>query len=528
MTEADRRARAQMWTRLRVLVIDLESTVHGGRHRIVSGVALSLVGGKVTSTWHQLHVNPGVPIDAMTQRKHRITDDMVKDAPSFAAVAPSLLPHLVQAPGEVLVLCAHNARFDIPLLRTELEKAGHALPDLPVLDTMGAFPPLVGVFPAGRGLEHLGDELRVTNSDRHSALGDARATAEAAAILLDRAADAGYFTISRLLAKLEAGRAATLRFSRPAEMEPALVPVLSPEHQATDAIPLASVPDAMTLATWLASVEDCAMLHCPNLASRVEAAGPSGAVLVPLLIDRLRTISAGEDHAAVATLLGALLTRVSEIVPAATEPAKQVARTTAIALDDLVAPLLQAHPRCAHPRLCPDCLVGDPCPLDMWRHRLAPMVLSTVKLVARASNFLPTFGSQGRGTYWALRTSGHEQLADAGLRLILRTLRDAGQNDVADATAQRALAGGSLDAEVAQDYALAVSVGGRKPDLEAGLPICDRVLAVGSSESTDPARLGLEVRQAQIRGRLRRLEEAGRRHHPINPRRVRTPRFLRP
>lgn len=533
--EPDRRARAQMWTRLRVLVIDLESCVHAGQHRIISGAALSLVGGKVVDTWHELYINPGVPIDPFTQRRHKITDELVKDAPSFAGVAPGLLPHLVQAPGETLVLCAHNARFDIPLLRVELEKVGETLPDLPVLDTMGAFPPLAGVNPAGKGLEHLLDELRITNAQPHAALADARATAEAAAYLLDRAADAGYFTVSRLLAKLEAGRAATLRFSRPAEAEPALLPVLSPAHVAADAISLAAVPSEEALEAWLASVEACANLHCPNLAERVESAGPPGAVLLPLLLERLRVLAGGDDHAAVATLLAALLTRVGELPPAKIGQPIQAMRTAAAGFHDQVEPLLGAHARCVHPVLCPACLIGEPCPLDVWRLCLAPLLLSGAKLVARAEGYLHTTGGRTSGGFSSLRASGHLALADAGLRLVWRDLKQARQHDVADATARIAIRLGSLDPEIAEAYAIALSAAGRKPDLDAGLALCDRVLATGDKASTDPAWLGLKVRRSQIRGRLRRLEGrtdgAGnpiRRHHPANPRRVRTPRFMRP
>jgi DNA polymerase III epsilon subunit-like protein len=535
MIAPDRRARTQLWSHLRVLVIDLESCVHGGRHRIVSGAALSLVGGKVTRTWHQLYVNPGVPIDAITQSKHGITDDKVKDAPSFSEIAPTLLPHLIQAPGEVLILCAHNARFDIPLLRAELEKAGQTLPDLPVLDTMGAFPPLVRVAPAGRGLEHLAAELGITNHGPHSALGDARAAAEAAAILLDRAADAGYFTIGRLLAKLEAGRTATLRFSRPAELEPTLLPVLSAAHRALDVRPLDPGADQTEIATWLATVEDCARLHCPNLARRVETAGPPGAVLLPLLVERLRIVAGDGDHAAAATLLGALLRRVGELAPATTGHPNTALRTAAAALDSEIALLVAAHKRCVHPNLCPECLVGEPCPLDIWRLAVAPLVLVGAKLASRSASYLPTTGVRQRSIFRTLREDGHEALADAGLRLVWRQLKAAGQNDVADATARVAISEGSLDPEVAEAYALALAVAGRKADLDAGLAVCDRVLAIADKDSSDPAWRGLEVRRSQIGGRLRRLagrtDGAGnpiRRHHPAKPHRVRVPRFLRP
>lgn len=74
--------------------------------------------------WTKL-VNPGRPIPAEATEVHGITDEMVKDAPTFAELAPD-----VQATMSGGVLVTFNGRrFDTPLIDAELVRAGQ--PGLP-------------------------------------------------------------------------------------------------------------------------------------------------------------------------------------------------------------------------------------------------------------------------------------------------------------------------------------------------------------------------------------------------------------
>ena len=133
---ADRLARARLWNGLRLLVLDVETAVGpDGQHRIVSIAAVTCRGGRQTGRWSRDFVNPGVPIDSVTGSVHLLTDADVKNAPSFAMIASDLAPLLRALPDETLVLVAHIATFDVPVLRAELERAGATMPDLPVLDT---------------------------------------------------------------------------------------------------------------------------------------------------------------------------------------------------------------------------------------------------------------------------------------------------------------------------------------------------------------------------------------------------------
>ena len=92
------------------------------------------------------NVDPEHRIDAASQSKHKITDAMVRDAPTVADLADDLLAWLRPA-GEdghprPLYLCGYNAlRFDVPVLAAELRRVGRedvtlVLEATPLLDCM--------------------------------------------------------------------------------------------------------------------------------------------------------------------------------------------------------------------------------------------------------------------------------------------------------------------------------------------------------------------------------------------------------
>jgi DNA polymerase-3 subunit epsilon len=119
-------------------------------------------------------VNPGRPIPQASVRFHGITDAMVAEAPPIDVVLPAFLRF---ARGAVLV--GHQVSFDLRFLRIETERLG--LPALqathPVLDTLLLSEAVHGPLGA-HGLDAVADRLGVAVRGRHSALGDALATAE--------------------------------------------------------------------------------------------------------------------------------------------------------------------------------------------------------------------------------------------------------------------------------------------------------------------------------------------------------------
>lgn len=114
------------WSELPIALIDVETTgTDASVDRVVEvGIAIAR-GGKITSRKNWL-VNPGRPIPKEASDVHKITDDVVKDAPSFDAVAVEIAGMLAGC-----VPAAYNAAFDRAFLASELARAGFMHESLP-------------------------------------------------------------------------------------------------------------------------------------------------------------------------------------------------------------------------------------------------------------------------------------------------------------------------------------------------------------------------------------------------------------
>src|SRR5882757_1421071 len=100
--------------------IDLETTgVNLGSDRIVEIAIVKLLPDGNRSVKRKL-INPQMPIPQFSIDVHGITDEMVKDAPSFKQVAHELKQFI-----DSCDLAGYNSnRFDIPLLVEEFLRAG--------------------------------------------------------------------------------------------------------------------------------------------------------------------------------------------------------------------------------------------------------------------------------------------------------------------------------------------------------------------------------------------------------------------
>lgn len=151
---------------------DRDAVVQLGAVRVMRG---RIVPGEV---FNRL-VNPGRPIPPGSTKVHGVSDAMVADAPEFGPVCRAFHGF---AQGDVLV--AHNAPFDMAFLRREARREGFAF-DSPVLDTVH-----LSAIVFGGSAEHTLDALclrlgvEIPEADRHTALGDAQATALALAAML--------------------------------------------------------------------------------------------------------------------------------------------------------------------------------------------------------------------------------------------------------------------------------------------------------------------------------------------------------
>lgn len=189
-------------------VVDVETTGMraAGSDRITEIAVVVLQGGRRQVVFDSL-VNPGRSIPPAIRAITNITDDMVRGAPPFAAVADDVLAALA---GRVFV--AHNARFDWRFVSAELRRARDLALDGPMLCTVRLARRLVhGVRSCG--LDNLCRVFGFENDSRHRAAGDALVTADLLARLLRLAREEGASTLQDLAA-IESRRLAAARRRR--------------------------------------------------------------------------------------------------------------------------------------------------------------------------------------------------------------------------------------------------------------------------------------------------------------------------
>jgi len=181
-------------------VVDVETTglkPHG--NGITEVCCLRVQGGRETGRFATL-INPGRPIPPFIQDMTGITDAMVRDAPTFGEIIPSLLEFLGES-----VLVAHNAPFDLSFLNYGLYCHGRRSLHNPVVDTRQLARRLFPDLPRA-SLDAVTRHLGISIEDRHRASGDAEATAELLLRLLALCRERGVESDVQLVAFLATGR----------------------------------------------------------------------------------------------------------------------------------------------------------------------------------------------------------------------------------------------------------------------------------------------------------------------------------
>ncbi|MDP5215823.1 exonuclease domain-containing protein [Ruegeria sp. 2205SS24-7] len=197
-TPGDKAIEARSLDELCFAVFDTETTgllphkdavVQIGAVRVLRG---RLVKGEVFDTL----VDPGKPIPPASTRVHRVTDAMVQGAPDIAEAGRQFHHFARDA-----VIVAHNAPFDMAFLRRDAKLMGVTW-DHPILDTVLLSAVLFGASET-HTLDALCDRLGVTIPEnlRHTALGDAQATAEVLVAMLPMLSARGFKTFGEVIAQ---------------------------------------------------------------------------------------------------------------------------------------------------------------------------------------------------------------------------------------------------------------------------------------------------------------------------------------
>ncbi|SFJ16585.1 3'-5' exonuclease [Albimonas pacifica] len=186
----------RLLSELAYVVFDTETTgLDPAADAVVQIAGLRIVGGRVLrGERFEALANPGRPIPAAASRVHGVTDAMVAGAPPFAEVAARF-----RAFCEGAALVAHNAPFDMAFLR-RLEAGGGPRFDNPVLCT-ARLSRRLHAHTSAHTLDALAARLgvEIPPERRHTAAGDAEATAEAFRRMIPLLAARGVRTLGEAL-----------------------------------------------------------------------------------------------------------------------------------------------------------------------------------------------------------------------------------------------------------------------------------------------------------------------------------------
>lgn len=166
---------------LTFVVFDCETTgLNTEKDEVVQLGAVRIVNGKIIAAEvFDTLVNPGIPIPRNSSKVHGISNEMVENAPPFAEVRTAFHAFARNA-----VLIAHNAPFDMAFLRRDAKHMDLQF-DNPIIDTVH-----LSAIVFGGSVEHTLDalcdrlDIHIPPDLRHTAMGDARATAEAFVAML--------------------------------------------------------------------------------------------------------------------------------------------------------------------------------------------------------------------------------------------------------------------------------------------------------------------------------------------------------
>lgn len=160
-------------------VVDIETTGSYASANGITEIAIVIHDGRKILNFYESLVNPHVPIPYFIQRLTGITDAMVQNAPSFPEIAGQVFELLQDK-----VFVAHNVNFDYSFVKHHLLRAGYDL-DLKKLCTIRLARKVIPGL-NGYALSKLTHQLGINHANHHRAGGDAMATADLLAMIVEK------------------------------------------------------------------------------------------------------------------------------------------------------------------------------------------------------------------------------------------------------------------------------------------------------------------------------------------------------
>ncbi len=167
----------------RQIILDTETTgmnMAGGPHylghRIIEIGCVEVINRKLTGNHFHVYIKPDRLVDPEAIQVHGITDDFLRDKPSFNQIADEFIEYIRGAE-----LIAHNAPFDVGFMDYEFSKLGLSLKTTDICTVTDTLVLARELFPGKRNnLDALCDRYGIDNSHRtlHGALLDAEILAD--------------------------------------------------------------------------------------------------------------------------------------------------------------------------------------------------------------------------------------------------------------------------------------------------------------------------------------------------------------
>jgi len=154
-------------------VVDTETTgLDINEARIINVAAVKVQNFKIIDFYNSF-INPEIAIPPESIKWHNITDEMVEDKPTVGEVLPDFLNFVGSS-----IIVGHHINFDIKMINKEMTDCFGCQICNHWLDTMLLYSRAIIKKDEHYSLDHLLDTYNVTCNGRHTALGDALATAE--------------------------------------------------------------------------------------------------------------------------------------------------------------------------------------------------------------------------------------------------------------------------------------------------------------------------------------------------------------